>query len=736
MTAFSDIVNDPDNHPIPGVKVYVYTRAGVLAFTEPFTTDQFGRFNFDVADGVYRLDYWFGGKKVDSENRIIGNPPEYKGDPGGNILAVGVFANAASMAIPAGTEMVRTASYLTPTPPLAGTGAAFYVHDPIVDAAFVTAHPAWSFRSADGRGWRLDKEQRVFFEMFGAVGNALSATVGTDNYNAWLAAKDFIHYYRVFPYGNAYYKPSVPLYFSAAGYEFSNYLDLTDAAYEMFGSGSTGGGQGGGTTFFFSSTCGIILQSWDTAGVSTTNQPNNAGTPHGASSSHLRDLLLVSRAGTLDAAQYGILVKCTGCHFERVTAIGFGNDGWHIYGQTSGAGNANSNHLDFCGGHNNGGSGLYLGGGDANACVSTGFQATSNRRYGIAEGSFLGNLHTGYHIASNGQPQSFGCGPAWAAANTISGARVRYSGHTWLCAPGQLLAASTTTPGTNAAVWVDQGTTDPGHAEGWISGHKYQDGGALYIGGASFLPNNNNASYMVGYCEQDQPAGWGDSSASICIRAGSGGAGPGYYAQLGAILSSKIGARTQRADGTLINAMLGGDATNNEWLLVGNGDNPNWKGQVSTLDELALSWAGGSPTLRLNPSSLNVPAVDMPRGMRVSNVQIKSATSAPTSGYFERGSFVANESAVAGGTPGWCAIPTTGGATAGWIATVAWQASHAYFIGDLVTNDTGKSYRCTTAGTSAASGGPTGTSSAIADGTCVWAYSAGFAMKALANMAA
>ena len=52
----------------------------------------------------------------------------------------------------------------------------------------------------------------------------------------------------------------------------------------------------------------------------------------------------------------------------------------------------------------------------------------------------------------------------------------------------------------------------------------------------------------------------------------------------------------------------------------------------------------------------------------------------------------------------------------------AWQASTAYVAGDFVTNDTDKVYICTTGGTSAGSGGPTGTGSGISDNTVVWDY--------------
>ncbi len=89
---------------------------------------------------------------------------------------------------------------------------------------------------------------------------------------------------------------------------------------------------------------------------------------------------------------------------------------------------------------------------------------------------------------------------------------------------------------------------------------------------------------------------------------------------------------------------------------------------------------------------------------------------AGTAGYYSRGQIVWNASAVAAAVSGWqCA-------TAGWLAK-AWVISTAYgAIGQIVTNDTGKIYELTTAGTSAGAGGPTGTATAITDGTCVWKY--------------
>lgn len=57
-------------------------------------------------------------------------------------------------------------------------------------------------------------------------------------------------------------------------------------------------------------------------------------------------------------------------------------------------------------------------------------------------------------------------------------------------------------------------------------------------------------------------------------------------------------------------------------------------------------------------------------------------------------------------------------------ATVVWSPTTAYLAGDLVTNDSGKQYVCTIGGTSAGSGGPTGTGLGITDGSVTWNYSA------------
>ncbi len=57
-----------------------------------------------------------------------------------------------------------------------------------------------------------------------------------------------------------------------------------------------------------------------------------------------------------------------------------------------------------------------------------------------------------------------------------------------------------------------------------------------------------------------------------------------------------------------------------------------------------------------------------------------------------------------------------------YITAVAWAGSTAYALKDRRINDSGKGYQCITSGTSAGTGGPTGTGSTITDGSVVWKY--------------
>ena len=97
-------------------------------------------------------------------------------------------------------------------------------------------------------------------------------------------------------------------------------------------------------------------------------------------------------------------------------------------------------------------------------------------------------------------------------------------------------------------------------------------------------------------------------------------------------------------------------------------------------------------------------------------------------------SFTASsETPSANGTANFARLTESGGTAVLDITCQApWQASTAVIVGQYVTNG-GNSYVCTTAGTTAGSGGPSGTGTGITDGSAVWSYSAAGADYTLGN---
>lgn len=91
---------------------------------------------------------------------------------GAAVETVGLFAVFASAppGIDAASTLVHTIGYTT-----RGKGAAPYLYDAAVDAAYVTAHPRSSFLAADGRGFRLTWfDVHVSPHMFGCAGDGVT----------------------------------------------------------------------------------------------------------------------------------------------------------------------------------------------------------------------------------------------------------------------------------------------------------------------------------------------------------------------------------------------------------------------------------------------------------------------------------------------------------------------------------------------------------------------------------
>lgn len=134
---------------------------------------------------------------------------------------------------------------------------------------------------------------------------------------------------------------------------------------------------------------------------------------------------------------------------------------------------------------------------------------------------------------------------------------------------------------------------------------------------------------------------------------------------------------------------------------------------------------GASPILRIRTGAQPANCAAARSGTVLATLNLPSSwMAAASAGSIALAGTWQDTSADASGDPGHFEIMDSAGTTCHLQAECAapWQASRNYALGAAVTNDSGKVYRCTTAGVAASSGGPTGTGATIADGAAVWQY--------------
>lgn len=523
------------------------------------------------------------------------------------------------------------------------------------------------------------------------------------------------------------------VFFDVPGlYNFQSTVDVKRCVI-IRGCGGNGAGAFGYATILVwpANTTGIIINRYNTLGYNTV-----AGTT-GADGSVIEDLAIMAQPGGNSATVYGLWMRARAT-CRNVTIGGFSGNNYNIVASAGSGGategNANGWVLDRCATYagapfltvnNYTINGVNIVGADVNAGHSNLVQGAS-LGWGIDDSSFLGNTHTA--------PQMAGVGIF---------ARVNFSGTSYQANPTTTNALlSSTTPGTNSAVWMVIASA---------SYPTWTNGGTYYTGGAFRSPGlNARTTWINGYSESGWPGSYvGQHSLAINGLEANGWTGPGTYLSVeqGALLNNTSGIGATGTNGSETGtsimtpfgvnissttnfpfaasfAVHGGNLRMNYrnldslvWLaLTGqntalNFGRPVPQPMVATFGQLAISDGGGSPENNNGRQLLN-------------------GTAAPTSGTWAQGDTVLNRAPAAAGVPGW--MCTTGGA----IATGNWAATTAYTVGALVLNDSGKTYVCVTAGTSAGSGGPTGTGSGITDGTVVWNFSVAFVFKAMANLAA
>jgi hypothetical protein len=143
------------------------------------------------------------------------------------------------------------------------------------------------------------------------------------------------------------------------------------------------------------------------------------------------------------------------------------------------------------------------------------------------------------------------------------------------------------------------------------------------------------------------------------------------------------------------------------------------------MGDAAETAIGTSPVLKILGGAAmpaNVATADAGTVLATANLPSDWMTAA-SSGTKDKSGTWQDASADASGYARYFRIYANGGTPCHYqgLVSQAWQASTAYVLNQHVSNG-GNVYICTTAGTSASSGGPSGTGTGIADGTAVWAY--------------
>lgn len=377
-----------------------------------------------------------------------------KGDPGGNVMSVGLFLAGSSISVSTGTNIVRTSGYSVD-----GRGGALYQYDVAVDAAYVTAHPRAAFVSGNGRGFRLSLDQQLTVYMFGAVGDD-TANDGA----AFVAALAFC-------FANSLAGTSIggkgcPSLKGPRGkfYLGAQPLDITHTI-DFFGEGGATFGAASQLRWDDMATAAVRFQGNDTTGDTTTG----AQTYPGSYGSLFRGFYLKGGYAGTESEGHGILMRAR-AHLEDLTIDNFSGDGLAVIaGADAHGGNANGWNANRVFSYRNR-DGFRVDGADANIGAGRGIITTWNRRWGVNDSSFLGSLWDGQSEV-NGRV-SLGSVPTLTV----------YNGHWYAVIAGQEAGASTHAPSGTLAdntwwYYSNEGGSNPG-APDWVSGLTFRAGGS------------------------------------------------------------------------------------------------------------------------------------------------------------------------------------------------------------------------------------------------------------------
>ena len=374
----------------------------------------------------------------------IGIPTGPAGPNGGIGTSAGnaaLFSVAAGMTIGAGITSFRTAGYS-----IAGLGGADYIYDASVNAAYVTANPRASFLAADTRGFRLNATQTVNVQMFGAVGDDVA-----DDRPAFVAALAYLKSRSNVTTGNFSATPKLHVPLPPKAYYLSAGLNIHQSVHIRGDGSGQPDSQGTLLRFAANQDC-IVINDYRTDANTTATGLGGAG------GTIIEGLSIwgggaVSTTGPyVNAASTtgrGIVVRTILVKIIDVFVAFNSGAGVDIHANAgsggSTEGNANEFYCERVWSTYNGGDGIVVYGTDANAGTFVQCSAVSNAACGFKDYSFLGNTYLQCHARDNGIVDP--------TQNGKPTGMCLYAANRYYVVAGQEAAASTTTPGTNTAVW-------------------------------------------------------------------------------------------------------------------------------------------------------------------------------------------------------------------------------------------------------------------------------------------
>jgi hypothetical protein len=615
----------------------------------------------------------------------------FKGDPGGNVMAIGLFSGASALTIPAGVDRIQTTGYRA-----VGRGDATYFKWAVPMAALPAVgvgENAWWFADEDGNHWYPDPENLDLYH-FGAYGDGTwvqpdgAFIPGHDDYPAWLAYKSFTLWLRSDDGFAQLYRTMPSLKISFGSYYTTGTWDMTDATYHIVCDGLGVGTQNGGNPVTLASAPGITaieIEAWNTTG--NTTRANGVG----AQGTTIIGLRTWGTGIGSDPTANGF--RCRGVfQLIRCSALNHPHDGLNVVATGGGGGadegNANGFLVEAGDYSNNGRHGIFVDGADVNASRIQGpIFCNLNSQWGLYDSSFLGITNDVVHTRTNGLA---GAGPAYNP--NVWGCVCTYSGNLYFVQAGQATAASTTTPGTNSAVWGllgVSGGSNPAYPA-WITGQPWTEGGPYHCDSAS-----SASTFAFDYSEGDQsPSVF---SSNNLVIGGLHGApiigGVRVRAAQSLFQGAETGFQSFRTDaaGNTMSVILGGDADNNDLLYVSSSLVPQpWTWHFNTVTgNLEWNYQTGAftPFIITGPNttsdggrSSTIPHSFMqPLGVFLGPAErsLTSDSAAPTTGAHAAGEFVFNSAGAVGNTLGWyCTTNGTPGTfvPAGIVGAV--QAAH------------------------------------------------------------